>query len=218
LQPSLRTGLAELIGTMLLTAAVIGSGIMASRLTDDTGLMLLANAAATAAALYVLIAVLGPVSGAHFNPAVTLALGRDLPVAARATHVVAQIIGAVAGAVLAHAMFDQPLLQVASTTRGSPGQWLSEMVATATLIGVIHLCRTGARDAAALVALWIGAAYWFTASTSFANPAVTMARALTDSFAGIRPADVPAFVAAQAIGAILGAAGARALSPAKASS
>ena len=206
---------AEALGTALLTATVIGSGLMASRLTSDSGLMLLANAAATAAALYVLIAVLGPVSGAQFNPAVTLTLGRTggMPPSLVATVVVAQIAGAIAGTGLAHAMYDLPLLQLSVTARTGTGQWIAETVATATLVGVIHLSRAAGRDAAAIVALWIGAAYWFTASTSFANPAVTLARTLTDSFAGIRPWDAPAFLLAQAAGAILGAWGARLLAP-----
>ena len=206
---------AEGLGTALLTAAVIGSGIMASRLSDDAGVMLLANAGATVAALYVLIAVLGPVSGAQFNPAVTLTLGRagGMSATLAAMVVAVQVAGAVAGTVLAHAMFDLPLLQVSVTARTGTGQWIAEVVATATLVGVIYLCRTAGRDAAGLVALWIGAAYWFTASTSFANPAVTLARTLTDSFAGIRPWDAPAFVFAQAVGAALGFHAARALAP-----
>ena len=206
---------AEATGTALLVATVVGSGIMASRLSVDTGLMLLANAAATAAALYVLIAVLGPISGAQFNPAVTLALRREagmsLPFAVAV--IAAQLSGGVCGTWAAHAMHDLPLAQVATTIRTGPGQWLAEVVATATLIGAIVLARSAGRDAAAIVALWIGAAYWFTASTSFANPAVTLARTLTDTFAGIRPWDAPAFIIAQAVGAVIGLAGARALAP-----
>jgi glycerol uptake facilitator-like aquaporin len=211
--PPARVLAAEAVGTALLVATVVGSGIMASRLTADTGLMLLANAAATAAALYVLIALLGPISGAQFNPVVTLCLRREtgmtLPFAAGV--IAAQLAGGICGTWLAHAMHDRTVLQVATTIRSGPGQWLAEGVATATLVGAIILARAAGRDAAAIVALWIGAAYWFTASTSFANPAVTLARTLTDSFAGIRPWDAPAFLAAQAIGAILGASAARAL-------
>ncbi len=209
---------AEVVGTALLVAAVVGSGIMAQRLSADTGVMLLANAAATVAALYVLIALLGPVSGAHFNPAVTLALRRGSGLSWRMAGAViaAQLVGGACGTWLAHGMFDVPLLQMATTARGGAGQWLAEGVATATLIGAIVLARAAGRDAAAIVALWIGAAYWFTASTSFANPAVTLARTLTDSFAGIRPWDAPAFITAQGIGAVIGAAGARALTREKA--
>ncbi len=204
---------AEALGTALLTATVVGSGIMAARLSADTGLMLLANALATVAALYVLISVLGPVSGAQFNPAVTLALrGEAGQTWSRAAAFVgAQVAGAVAGTALAHAMHGLPLWQTGTTARAGAGQWLAEVVATAGLVGAIVLARAAGRDAAGIVALWIGAAYWFTASTSFANPAVTLARALTDSFAGIRPADVAPFVAAQALGAVIGLYGARAL-------
>ena len=206
---------AEAVGTALLVATVVGSGIMAARLSTDTGLMLLANAAATAAALYVLIAVFGPISGAQFNPAVTLAFRRDtgmtLPFAAAV--IVAQLAGGVCGTWAAHAMHDLPILQLATSVRSGPGQWLAEVVATATLIGAIVLARAAGRDAAAIVALWIGAAYWFTASTSFANPAVTLARTLTDTFAGIRPWDAPAFLMAQTVGAVIGSYGARALAP-----
>ena len=206
---------AEAVGTALLVATVVGSGIMAARLSTDSGLMLLANAAATAAALYVLIAVFGPISGAQFNPAVTLALRREggmtLPFAAAV--IAAQLTGGIAGTWAAHAMHDVAILQVATTVRSGPGQWLAEVVATATLIGAIVLARAAGRDTAAIVALWIGAAYWFTASTSFANPAVTLARTLTDTFAGIRPWDAPAFLIAQALGAVIGTHGARALAP-----
>ena len=204
---------AEAVGTALLVATVVGSGIMASRLSHDTGVMLLANAAATAAALYVLIAVFGPISGAQFNPAVTLALRRDTGMTLRfaAAVIVAQLAGGVGGTWAAHAMHDLPVLQVATTIRSGPGQWLAEVIATATLIGAIVLARAAGRDAAAIVALWIGAAYWFTASTSFANPAVTLARTLTDTFAGIRPWDAPAFLMAQVVGAVIGMFGANAL-------
>lgn len=206
---------AEALGTALLTATVVGSGIMAARLTADPGLMLLANMLATVAVLYVLIAVLGPVSGAHFNPAVTLALRRltGMGRSQVAAYVAAQVAGAAFGSWLAHAMHDLPLAQLGTTARLGAGQWLAEVVATAGLVATICLGRAAGRDAAALVALWIGAAYWFTASTSFANPAVTLARALTDTFAGIRPADVAPFIAAQAAGAWIGLRCARMLVP-----
>lgn len=207
--PDLRRRLtAEALGTGLLVATVIGSGIMASGLTQDVGLALLANTLATVAILFVGIAVLGPVSGAHFNPAVTLvmALRRAIPVRAAWAYGAAQIIGAAAGSVLVHAMFDQPLMQWATQARHGGGQWLAEGVATfglvLTILGGLRLASPLAMGA--LVAGYIGAACWFTASTAFANPAVTLARMLSDSFAGIRPADAPAFVAAQILGAIVG--------------
>lgn len=190
---------------MLLAAAVIGSGIMAQRLTGDGAVALLANTLATVAALAVLIAVLAPVSGAHFNPAVSivsLLRGRlTLPVAA--FYVVAQLVGCCLGALMAHAMFELPMLQTATHARAGIGQLLSEMVATAGLT-TVAMSSTTLKAAAWRVPAWIGAAYWFTASTSFANPAITVARALSDTFAGIRPADVPAFMAAQILGALAG--------------
>ena len=198
---------AEFLGTALLLAAIVGSGIMGQQLSaGNNGIALLANASATAAALYVLITLLGPISGAHFNPAVTLALrarGQSLP-AAWWTYLLAQIVGAIAGVLLAHAMFAQPLWQPGVRVREGAAQWLSEGVATFGLLLTIHL-GSRLRPAAlpALVAGYIFAAYWFTASTSFANPAVTLARALTRSFAGIRPQDVAGFIAAQLLGALL---------------
>jgi glycerol uptake facilitator-like aquaporin len=200
--------MAEFIGTMLLLAAVVGSGIMGARLSGgNIAVALLANAIATGAALYVLINIFGPVSGAHFNPAVTgvmLAKGEILmPVAVG--YMLAQVGGGVAGVLLAHGMFDLSLLQLSTTLRSSPGQWLSEIVATAGLIlTILAVLRHRAEAVPVAVALYIVAAYWFTASTSFANPAVTFARALTDTFAGIRPWDVPFFVMAQVAGAALG--------------
>lgn len=199
--------LAEFVGTALLLATVVGSGIMGVNLAGgNDGLALLANAAATAGMLYVLIALLGPISGAHLNPAVTLAmrLRGELGTTEACAYIAVQIVAAVAGVLLAHAMFDLPLWQPGLRERGGSGQWLSEAVATFGLLLTI-LLGTRHRPAAmpALVASYIFAAYWFTASTSFANPAVTLARALTQSFAGIRPEDVGGFVLAQLMGAAL---------------
>ena len=211
--------LAEFIGTAALFCAVIGSGIMAENLSDgNNGVALIANTLATVFALYVLIELLGPISGAHFNPLVTLVLwSKNSPAQegrARSAvfFIASQLTGAVAGAWLAHAMFDLPVLQFSSKLRGGFdaagqfsgwGQWLAEGVATAGLILVV--LRAPAGKAAALVACYIGAAYWFTASTSFANPAAVMGRMFSDSFAGIAPASAPGFVVAEAIGAVLGA-------------
>ncbi|MEG3790152.1 aquaporin [Lysobacter sp. CCNWLW3] len=199
--------LAEFVGTALLLATVVGSGIMGVNLAGgNDGLALLANAAATAGMLYVLIALLSPISGAHLNPAVTLAmrLRGELGTTEACAYIAVQIVAAVAGVLLAHAMFDLPLWQPGLRERGGSGQWLSEAVATFGLLLTI-LLGTRHRPAAmpALVAGYIFAAYWFTASTSFANPAVTLARALTQSFAGIRPEDVGGFVLAQLMGAAL---------------
>jgi glycerol uptake facilitator-like aquaporin len=200
---------AEAAGTALLVATVIGSGIMAQRLTGDVALQLLANALPTAAILVVLITVLAPISGAHFNPAVTLvfAIRREIGRGEALAYAATQLAGALAGTMLAHAMFGLPLLEAGVQMRGGGAQWLAETVATFGLVAVI-VGGLAARAAAvpALVGLYIGAAYWFTASTSFANPAVTLARGFTTSFAGIRLADVPAFVLAQLLGAILAAA------------
>lgn len=196
----------EFLGTALLLAVVIGSGIMAERLAGgNMAIALLANTAATVGGLYVLIEVLGPVSGAHFNPAVSLvmALRGALPKSLLAPYVAAQLAGAVLGAWMAHAMFDTTLLQLSTRLRGGTGQWLAELVATAGLLLVI--LRAPAPKVAAMVACYIGAAYWFTASTSFANPAAAFGRMFSDSFAGISPASVPGFVAAQLAGAGLGA-------------
>ncbi len=193
---------AEALGTALLLAVVIGSGVMAERLgAGSAALALLANTLATVAGLYVLIEALGPVSGAHFNPAVSLVLAvrGQLPRALLAPYVAAQLTGAVAGAWLAHAMFDMNIFQLSSKVRAGSGQWLAEAVAAFGLLFVILRAPPG--RVAAMVAAYIGAAYWFTASTSFANPAATVGRMFSDSFAGIAPASVPAFVLAQLAGA-----------------
>jgi glycerol uptake facilitator-like aquaporin len=197
--------IAEFLGTLLLLAIVVGSGIMGERLAEgNAAIALLANAAATAGGLYVLIVLFGPLSGAHFNPAVTLAMrvrGEALPAPA-AAYVVVQVAGAVLGVLLAHAMFEAAWWQPGTRVRTGAAQWLSEGVATFGLLLTIVLgVRFRERAVPALVAAYIFAAYWFTASTSFANPAVTLARALTQTFAGIRPADVPVFVLAQLFGA-----------------
>jgi glycerol uptake facilitator-like aquaporin len=194
----------EGVGSLLLAATVIGSGVMAERLADgNVAVALLANTGATVAVLVTLIAVLGPVSGAHLNPAVSLiqVMRGQLSVRDATSYAAVQIAGCVLGAILAHAMFELPLIQASAHVRAGPAQWLSEIVATGGLILVVASC-TGPRDAAWRVAAWIGAAYWFTASTSFANPAITIGRALSDTFAGIRPVDAPAFILAQIIGAI----------------
>ena len=205
--PLHRRLLAEALGTLLLLATVVGSGIMGVALSNgNEGIALLANAAATAGILYVLIETLGPVSGAHFNPAVTLAmrLRGEMTSAHAAAYITVQVIAAIAGVLLAHAMFDQPLLQPGTHARTGAAQWLSEIVATAGLLLTILLgLRHRPSAIPALVASYIFAAYWFTASTSFANPAVTIARALTQSFAGIRPEDVIGFVFAQIAGAAI---------------
>jgi glycerol uptake facilitator-like aquaporin len=219
MSPRAREALAaEFLGSLLLLAIVVGSGVMGERLTGgNVAIALLANAAATAAGLYVLIVTLAPISGAHFNPAVTIALrlnGTRTP-APWPAYVCVQVAGAIAGVLLAHAMFGLSLWQPGTHVRTGGAQGLSEGVATfglllAIVLGERH--RPGAIPA--LVAGWIFAAYWFTASTSFANPAVTLARALTRSFAGIRPQDVPGFVVAQLLGAALAIAVARRLLPA----
>lgn len=198
--------LAEFIGTALLLATVVGSGIMGVMLSPgNTGVALLANAAATAAALYVLIVLFGPISGAHFNPAVTLALWLRGELRAREAlaYVLVQVAAAIVGVLLAHAMFELPLLQPGTHVRTGAAQWLSEGVAAFGLLLTILLgMRHRPAAVPALVASYIFAAYWFTASTSFANPAVTLARSLTCTFAGIRPVDVSGFVLAQVAGAL----------------
>ncbi len=199
---------AEAIGTGLLVATVVGSGIMAAKLSGgNVAVTLLGNTIPTGAILVVLITILGPVSGAHFNPAVSLAMAlrRSFPLKLLAPYTVAQIVGGIAGAMLANIMFDLPPFQIATTARTGAGQWISEVVATVLLMGAI---LGGLRFAPSaipwLVGLTITAAYWFTASTSFANPAVTIARMVSDSFAGIAPASALLFVPAQVVGAVLG--------------
>lgn len=209
--------LAEGLGSLLLAATVVGSGIMAERLAaGNVALALLANTAATVAALATLIALLGPISGAHFNPAVSLveALRRRLPWRDAGLYTVFQILGCCAGALLAHLMFELPLWQLSTHVRSGPAQWLAEGVATFGLLLVV-LGHRRAEDAPWMVAAWIGAAYWFTASTSFANPAITIARSLTHTFSGIRPQDAPGFIIAQLAGALAALAIARALFPAQ---
>jgi glycerol uptake facilitator-like aquaporin len=201
---SLRCLAAEGIGSLLLAATVIGSGVMAERLAGgNTAIALLANTGATLAALALLIALLGPLSGAHFNPAVSLvqALRNVLTWREAGAYALVQVVGCCLGALLAHAMFELPLVQSSLHARAGPAQWLSETVATFGLLLVVLGCRRS-EDAPWMVAAWIAAAYWFTASTSFANPAITIARSLSDTFAGIRPQDVPAFVIAQLAGAL----------------
>ncbi|MBL8298854.1 MAG: aquaporin family protein [Rhodanobacteraceae bacterium] len=200
-----RRATAEALGSLLLTATVVGSGIMAERLASgNVALALLANTAATVAVLATLIGLLGPISGAHFNPAVSLieALRRRLAPRDAAAYMALQVAGCCAGTVLAHAMFELPLIQASTHVRSGAAQWLAETVATFGLLLVV-IGHRRASDAPWMVAAWIGAAYWFTASTSFANPAISIARCLTDTFAGIRPIDVPGFVLAQCLGAVL---------------
>jgi glycerol uptake facilitator-like aquaporin len=203
----MRPLIAEALGTALLLIAVVGSGIMGQTLSDgNTAIALLANSIATGAALYVLITTLGPISGAHFNPAVTLAfaLRQEIAVPLALTYVGAQIVGGILGVWATHAMFGLDLWQVSTTARGTPNLWWAEAVATFGLLFTIFGGLRARPDAVpTLVALYITGAYWFTASTSFANPAVTIARGLSDTFAGIAPAHVPPFVAVQLVTALI---------------
>lgn len=211
----MRKPFSEFVATCGLLAAVIGSGIMAEHLSGgNVAIALLANTAATMGALYVLIEVFGPVSGAHMNPAVSavMAFRGELPWKQLPGYVLAQLVGAACGAWLAHAMFDLPLLQFSEKARHGSGQWIAEAVATAGLLLVV--LRAPKPRVAAMVACYIGAAYWFTASTSFANPAAAFGRMFSDSFAGIAPVDVPGFVVAQMVGAALGLGLHRLLEPA----
>ena len=198
---------AEFLGTAFLLATVVGSGIMAETLAGgNTAIALLGNTIPTGAILYVLITIFGPISGAHFNPVVTLGflLRREIAAGEAAAFVAVQISGGILGVWIAHMMFDQAILQVATTTRTGSGQFLSEIVASFGLVLIIlGGIRHRVEAVPMLVGLYITAAYWFTASTSFANPAVTIARSMSDSFAGIAPMDAPAFIAAQIIGAVL---------------
>lgn len=197
---------AEALGTALLLAAVVGSGIMGERLAGgNVAIALLANTLATGAALVVLITLFGPISGAHFNPVVTLAfvVRRELPIGIGAAYVAVQLLGAIVGVLAAHAMFAEPIWQVSTKLRDGPAQAFSEFVATfgllATILGTLRF-RPALTPMA--VGLYITAAYWFTASTSFANPAVTVARAFSNTFAGIAPTSAPAFIASQVAGAL----------------
>lgn len=199
---------AEALGTAFLLTAVVGSGIMGERLAGgNVAIALLANTIATGAALAVLISIFGQVSGAHFNPAVTsyFVLRREISLPLGALYVVAQMVGAVAGVYTAHAMFAMPVLEVSEKLRNGPSQWFSEFVATfGLLLTIAGALRHAPKAIAWLVGLYITSAYWFTASTSFANPAVTLARSLTNSFAGIAPVSVPGFILAQLFAAIVG--------------
>jgi glycerol uptake facilitator-like aquaporin len=197
----------EALGTALLVTTVVGSGIMAETLTKDVALALLCNTLPTGAILVVLITLFGPVSGAHFNPAVSVvyAFRRELLGREAVLYIAAQFAGGIAGTIIAHAMFDMPILAASLKIRTGPAQWFSEAVAAfglvVTILGGIRVAR---ENVAWLVGLYIMAAYWFTASTSFANPAVAVARSLTNTFSGIRPADLPGFIGAEFAGALLG--------------
>lgn len=203
-----RRMVAEALGTGLLVATVVGSGIMAERLTDDVALQLLGNTLPTGAILVVLITTFGPVSGAHFNPAVTLAflIRQQITRKWALGYVVAQVVGGILGTWLAHGMFEEAVFQFSTKERTGGAQWLAEVVATFGLVLVIFAgVKQRAEAVPWLVGLYITAAYWFTASTSFANPAVAIARGFTDTFSGIQPVDVPGFVLAQIVGAVVAA-------------
>jgi glycerol uptake facilitator-like aquaporin len=207
--------LAESLGSAILAATVIGSGVMAQRLAGgNNAVALLANTGATVAVLYTLITLLGPISGAHFNPAVSgvEALRGRMRWRDVAAYVVWQILGCCAGTIVAHLMFELPVWQASTHIRTGPAQWLAESVATFGLLLVV-IGHRRAEEAPAMVACWIGAAYWFTASTSFANPAITIARSMTNTFSGIRPVDAPAFIVAQLLGALVAFGVARLLFP-----
>ncbi|MCP3969931.1 MAG: aquaporin family protein [Rhodobacteraceae bacterium] len=199
--------MAEWLGTFSLLATVVGSGIMAERLADgNLAIALLGNTIPTGAILVVLITVFGPISGAHFNPAVTLSflLRKEIALGAAALFVLAQIFGGIAGVFAAHVMFDNPIFDPSTTNRTGVGQWAGEFVATFGLVGTILACLKARADFVPMaVGLYITAAYWFTSSTSFANPAVTIARGFSDTFAGINPANIAAFVALQLVAAVL---------------
>ena len=199
--------IAEAVGTMFLLATVIGSGIMAESLAQgNDAVALLGNTLATGAILCVLITVLGPLSGAHFNPAVSLAFftRKQLTLNLTLLYIVAQVIGGLLGCWLAHVMFEQEILQISTRERTGIGQWVAEVVATFGLVATIFgTLRANPKAVGAMVGLYISAAYWFTASTSFANPAVTIARSFTDTFSGIGPPDMPFFIVAQFVGALI---------------
>ena len=200
--------LGEFLGTLTLVAIVVGSGIMATQLSADVGVQLLINTISTVSGLLVLLQILGPISGAHFNPVVSMVelIEGNVNFAIFIKYVTVQILGAIFGALLAHAMFDQPLIQTATKLRSGENLYLGEIVATAGLILVIKLLNNQGKPALipAMVAAWIGSAYFFTSSTSFANPAITIGRTLSDSFAGIAPENAPRFIAAQLLGALIG--------------
>ncbi len=200
---------AEALGTAILLATVVGSGIMGERLADgNMALALLANTLATGAILIVLILIFGPLSGGHFNPAVTLAffIRREIALATVLLYVIVQVLGGIVGVMAAHAMFELPIVQVSENARAGPGQWLSEAIATFGLVAAILGTLRFRPDAVAYaVGLFISAGYWFTASTSFANPAVTIARSFTDTFSGIQPGHAPAFILAELVGAVTAA-------------
>ena len=216
---ALRKPIAEFGGTAALVCIVVGSGIMGTNLSNDDGIALLINTISTIFGLALLILILGPVSGAHFNPAVTLVMfaQRAIELKAAIGYMVAQLLGAIGGAILANVMFDLAAVQISQNARVSTGTLVAEAIATAGLIVVIQVfvARQNANHVAIAVAAWIGSAYFFTASTSFANPAVTIGRTFTDTFAGIAPASILPFVAAQLVGAAIGLAIAKALTDTK---
>jgi glycerol uptake facilitator-like aquaporin len=199
--------MAEWLGTFSLLATVVGSGIMAERLADgNIAIALLGNTIPTGAILVVLITIFGPISGAHFNPAVTLcfALRREISVRESGLYVAVQVFGGIVGVLAAHVMFEHPLIDPSTTARSGTGQWVAEFVATFGLVGTILACLKARPQAVPMaVGLYITAAYWFTSSTSFANPAVTIARGFSDTFAGIAPGDVVAFISIQLVAAVL---------------
>lgn len=203
-----RAAVAEALGTAALLLAVVGSGIMAERLSaGNAGVALLGNALATGFALYVIVTVLRPVSGAHLNPIVTIAsrIAREISTRRTFVYVGVQLGGAILGVWVAHLMFDLPVVQTGTRIRSGLGQWVGEAVASAgLLLTIAGFSRVAAGEVAAAVGAYIAAAYWFTSSTSFANPAVTLARALTDTFTGIRPVDAPGFIASQVVGMLMG--------------
>ena len=211
----LKKTLVEFVGTAMLVCVVVGSGIMGTNLSNDDAVSLIVNTISTIFALALLILVLGPVSGAHFNPAVTMVqlATKAIGVSTAVSYSLAQVAGAIAGAMLANAMFDQTILHISSHLRVSTGTLIGEVIATAGLVALIQVLLSRKQDAfiAVSVAAWIGSAYFFTSSTSFANPAVTVGRIFSDTFAGIAPASVLPFIGAQLVGAILGLLAARAL-------